>query len=274
MFNLPWCRTLSCSALAVIMAICCSWGMIFAEDQVIKLGGIRNVTATIFKSDKTYRISVEMRPVKAFDTATNKQMNLIKAQTYAARALAKHLGNDKSTGLIIHGLEVRESGISGERFRMVAEIPHSGVTVAAAQLPSTKDVATVSAHQPPQAASSQRVIRVAADATTTDFLNRKADYLNTIAELREALTDDGKAMERSPLTPDDFYEAVGNLEERSNVAFRSLGALIDGDELLVSIEQDELRLALRTANAATLESLKATVTRFEGRQEKTKKEKE
>ena len=87
MFNLPCCRTLSTWALAAFLVDCCPWGTVSAEEQVIKLGGIRNVTATILKSDETYRITVEMLPVKAFDPATNKQLNLTKAQVYAARAL-------------------------------------------------------------------------------------------------------------------------------------------------------------------------------------------
>ena len=139
MFNLPWCRTLLTSALAAFVATCCSPGTTFAEEQVINLGGSRNVTATILKSDESYRVTVEMLPVKAFDPATNKQLNLTKAQVYAARALAKYLGTGKSSGLIIHGLEVRESGTSRERFRMVAEIPKKGVTVTAARTSATKD---------------------------------------------------------------------------------------------------------------------------------------
>jgi hypothetical protein len=288
MFSLPfrllWCRVFSNGALALFVVSCYWPGTVFAEEQVIKLGGIRNVTATILKSDETYRITVEMLPVKAFDPATNERLNLAKAQAYAARALAKQLGAGRSIGLIIHGLEIRENGNSGERFRMVAVIPRKGVTVAEAQTSPAKDDTAEPARQPSpsseptkqplQTASSQHVIRVPADATTDDFLNRKAEYLETIAQLRETLTDDGKAMETSPLSPDDFYDAVGNLEERSNADFRSLGKLIDGDKLLVSIEQDELHLALKTAHAATLESLKAAVARFDGRQEKTKKQKE
>ena len=286
MFNLPWCRTLSINALAAFLVTCCSPGIIAAEEQVIKLGGIRNVTATILKSDDTYRVTIEMLPVKAFDSATNRRLNLTKAQIYAARALAKHLGIGKSTGLVIHGFEVRESGTSGERFRMVAEIPQKGVTVAAAGTSPADDLTVEPAHQasstnepakePPQAASNQHVIRVVADATTADFLNRKADYLDTVAQLREALTDDAKAMERSPLNPDDFYEAVGNLEERSNADFRSLGNQIEKDNFLSDLlEREELRPALKKAHAEVLDSLKAAVTRFDRRQEenRTKKEK-
>ena len=149
-------------------------------------------------------------------------------------------------------MEVRETGISGKFFRLVAEIPRNGITVATAGTSPAKDEAaeacsTAVAIRPAGgAAHASDVFRVSAGVTTLDFLNRKADYLETIAELREVLTDDGKALERSASSPDDFYEAVGNLEERSNAAFQSLRqASIDGDNLLVSIEQEELHLALK-----------------------------
>ena len=98
-------RMLPTSAFALFVATCCSQAAIFAEEQVIKLGGIRSVTATILDSDETYRITVEMLPVKAFDPATNKRLNLIKSRAYAALALAKHLGTAKSTGLSFTGLK-------------------------------------------------------------------------------------------------------------------------------------------------------------------------
>ena len=54
------------------------------------------------------------------------------------------------------------------------------------------------------------------------FLNRQADYLETIAQLRETLTDDGRSLEKSSLSPDDFIETVYKLEDRINEAFRRL----------------------------------------------------
>jgi hypothetical protein len=272
------------NALSLLPVICCSPGGVSAEEHVVKLGGVRNVTATIIEAGEIYRIAVEMLPVKAFDPATNKRVNLTKAQAYAVRALAKYLGAGKSSELVIHGFGVRESSASGEYFRMVAEITRKGVTVAAARTSPAQDSAVEPARQqspsvqptkqPPQSASSQPVIRMAADATTVDFLNRKADYLETIAQLREALADDEKTMDRSPLSPDEFYEAIATLEERSNAAFKSLGASIDGDKLLLSIETDELHLALTMAHAVTLESLKSAIAQFDQRQEKMKKEEE
>ena len=86
----------------------------------------------------------------------------------------------------------------------------------------------------------QHEIRLAADATTADFLNRKADYLDTIARLQEALSDEGDSLERQSLKPEDFYDSIGSVEERAEAAFKALAEQIDDDKLLVSVEQEDL----------------------------------
>ena len=78
--------------------------------------------------DGAYRIAVEMLPVKAFDPATNKALNLSKGRMYAAQALGKHL---KASSLTIRGLEIRESGTGGKSFRLVAVVPRDGVSAGA-----------------------------------------------------------------------------------------------------------------------------------------------
>ena len=111
-------------------------------------------------------------------------------------------------------------------------------------------------------------------ATTADFLNRKADYLDTIVRLQEALSEEGDSLEGRSLEPEDFYDSIGSIEERTEAAFKALARQIDEDKLLLSVEQEELRPALKKAHAEVLESLKAAVARFDRRQEDAKKEKE
>ena len=111
------------ATFAMICGLAAAWG-----EQVIQLAGVRNVTATVSESDDTYRIAVEMLPVRAFDPATNKTLNVSKGRMYAAQALAKHL---KAVDIAIKGLEVRESGTSGKFFRLVAVVPREGVSVGA-----------------------------------------------------------------------------------------------------------------------------------------------
>jgi hypothetical protein len=244
------------------------------EEEVFKLGGMRNVTATVSLSDETYRITVEMLAVMAFDPATNKALNLSKGRMYAAQALGKHL---KAGDLTIRGMNVRESDATDNMFRLVAIVPRDGVSTVKrdstdSQGHRTAGVPALTALPQPEKALRGREIRVTADATTADFLNRKADYLDTIARLREVFRDEGIALGNRSAGPEDFYDSVVGLEERAQAAFKALGKQIDGDKLLVTIEQEELRLALKTAHAVTLESLKAAVARFEQRQEKMNKE--
>ena len=254
----------------MICGLAAAWG-----EQVIRLGGVRNVTATVSESDDTYRIAVEMLPVRAFDAVTNKELNLSKGRMYAAQALGKRL---KAGSLAIRGLVIRESGTSGKFFRLVAVVPRDGVSVTAGASPTAyvrhKGADTPNRPAAIVSAPQQHEIRMTADATTADFLNRKADYLDTIVRLREAMSEEGESLERQSLKPEDFYDAIGSVEERAETAFKAIGGQIDEDKLLLSAEQEELRPLLKTGHADVLEPLKAAVARFDRRQEMLKKNKE
>ena len=230
---------LATSVMAMLLATCWpgpAWG-----EQVIRLGGLRNVTATVSEPDDTYRIAVEMLPVKAFDPATNKALNLSKGRMYAAQALGKHL---KAETLRFGVWRSGRAAPSGNTFRMVAVVPRDGVSVGAGTSDSREPHKTVGAPaRPPAAASAprQHEIRLAADATTADFLNRKADYLDTIVRLQEAMSEEGESLERQSLKPEDFYDSIGSIEERAEAAFKVIAGQIDDDNLLLSLEQEELR---------------------------------
>jgi hypothetical protein len=260
------------------MVMC--WSSAGRGEQVIRLGGVRNVTAIVSESDGGYRIAVDMLPVRAFDPATNKALNLSKGRMYVAQALAKHL---KMGSLTIRGLEVRETGIKGGSFRLVAVVPHDGVSAAAvSSLERRRDADNPSRpiaepERPTKAepARHHQEIPLFADATTTDFFNRKADYGETIAQLREAFCEEGDSLERQSPKPEDFYDSIGSVEERAETAFKALARQVEDDKLLSEMgERDELRLALKKAHAEVLESLKSAVARFDQRQEKIKKAKE
>ena len=267
-------RFLLASVLAMLSATC--WLAPACGEQVIRLGGVRNVTATLFKSDETYRITVEMLPVKAFDLATNKSLNLSKGRMYVAQALGKHL---KASSLTIRGLEIQESGTNGKFFRLVVMVPRDGIVVTAkgAITVEVQHKGADTPSRPPVVASTsvRHEIRLTADATTADFLNRKADYLDTIMRLQEAMCEEGRSLEEQSLKPEDFYDSIGSVEERSEAAFKSLAKQIDDDNLLSELlEREELRPALKKARAEVLVSLKTAVERFDQRQEKMRKENE
>ena len=259
--------------MAMLVAIC--WSGSALGEEVLRLGGVRNVTATVSEADGNYRIAIEMLPVKAFDPATNKALNLSKGRMYAAQALGKHL---KAGNLTIRGLEIRESGTNDGSFRLVAVVPRNGVAVTVKGTPTAqvqhKGTDTPAGPSVMDSTSRQHEIRLVADATTADFLNRKADYLDTIARLQEALSEDGDSPESQSLKPADFYDSIVSVEERAEAAVNAIAKQIDDDKLLVFLEQEELHQAMKKAHSEVLESLKAAVARFDQQQEKMKKEKE
>jgi hypothetical protein len=265
--------------MAFLLLTC--WGLkAVSGEQAIRIGGVRDVTATVSSSDGVYHIAVQMLPVEAFDPATNKRLNLSKARMYAMQALANYL---RTENLTIRGLEIQESGTKGDRFWLVVRIARKGVSVGTAakspppKHPRTADAASrssppASSPERPQSVPQRHEIGSLADATVADFLNRKADYLDTIVRLRESLSEEGGSLERQSLKPEDFYDSIGSVEERAEAAFKAIGGQIDEDKLLLRQERDELRPALKTAHAEVLRSLKAAVARFDQRQEKSKKE--
>ena len=280
MFSRVHYRLFAAGATAVVLLPWSLFETALAKDQIIRLGGIRDVTATISQSDEAYQIRVEMLPVKAFDPATNKVLNLSKGRAYVARALAKYL---KADNLVIRGLKIHEAAGNGEPYYLAAVVPRDGVLAGAnaadakerPEPAGTPSVETAESKREPATgmASRQHEIRLSADATAADFVNRKADYLDTIVQLREALSKEGNSVESQSSKAEDFYDSIGSIEERTEAAFKALAGEINKDKLLLSVEQEELRPALKKARSEVLDSLKATVARFDEREEKTKKEK-
>ena len=267
-----WCRH---SFALISVAISVATSLADEGGMIIRLGGVRNVTATVSESDGYYRVAVEMLTVKAFDPATNKALNLSKGRMYAAQALGKRLNTDSLT---IRGLEVRESGTKGESFRLVALVPQEGVSTA---WPRDKKRQDRGEPTPPSAKpvapqggtdAGRAEIRVTTGDTTADFLNRKSDYLDTIVRLREALSEEGESLASKSPKPDEFYDFIETVEERAEAAFKTLARQVGDDKLLLSVEREELHPALKKSHDEVLESLKSAVARFDQRQEKAKKE--
>ena len=139
-------------------------------------------------------------------------------------------------------------------FRLVAVVPRNRVSGTAREAPPlTAPRGTATPAQPFAAQPStarRHEIHLAADATAADFLNRKADYLDTIVQLQEAMSEEGQPLERQSLKPEDFYDSIGNIEERAEAAFKALAKQIDDDNLLSELlEREELRPALKKTHA-------------------------
>ncbi len=259
--------------VSVVLVAACACGLtVAAKDQVFRLGGVRNVIATVSVSGETYRIAVEMLAVKAFDPATNQALNRAKGQIYAAQALGRYL---KADVLTIQGASIQNSQTTGDAFHAVVVISRANASVSKGDgqgfAPShrTSDTAVRPGRRPRQAARPGEA-GVTVDTSIADFLNRKADYGDTIFQLRETLADEGHALADQPLGADEFYRAIVSLEERADRAFRALDAQISGDLLLLAVEQRELRSGLNQASVDLVDELKSAVTRYERRQANTK----
>lgn len=252
-----------------------------ANEQVVKLGGVRDVTATVSATDDAYHVVVEMLPVKAFDAATNRRLNLAKARGFALQALAKYVKAGKIGHFTVRGVEIEKSGTVGSAYRLSVTVPRDGVSLgrsgeAKPTSPSTKKTTPPRKPRPRKTSvpAEQDESRVAVDSLAADFLNAKSDYLDTIARLEAALCDDAVAGEKRATDGDTFYAAISDLEERAEAAFKSLGSQIDADKLLLGVEREEIRPALETARGEVLKALKAAVAQFDQRQQKPKVKKE
>jgi hypothetical protein len=255
--------------VAVLCSTALSARIATAHDQVVRLGGVRDVTATISESKDGYRVMVEMLPVKAFDPPTNKRLNLAKARAYAIQGLAKSLNAGNPAQSEVRGVQVQEIGLSGGMYRLVLLVPHLKAQTASTpkDSPARENVATPSPTKPKK---EEPTLTFTAEPSASDFLNRRSDYLDTIAQLQEQFCADGVAAEKKATQQDDFYSAIGDLEERAEAAFKALTAQIAEDKLLLSVERDELFPVLSQSRTKVLGSLKAAVARFDKRQEKTK----
>jgi hypothetical protein len=110
--------------------------------------------------------------------------------------------------------------------------------------------------------------------SSADFLNRKSDHLDTLAQLTETLCADVLSAEKQAVQQDAFYSAISDIEEWADSDFTALAAQIDQDKLLLDYERNEIHPVLQKRHAEVLESLKSAVARFDKRQEKmNKKEK-
>ncbi len=258
------------------------------EDRVIRFGGVRNVVVIISDSADRYRIVVNMLAVKAFDPATNKRLNLQKARAIAIKALAKHAAMKNGAPFTVRGMEVQDMTTANGSYRLVLLLPKENIAAIAVERPKppSPEKGGFNENQAPPAAaqragkterpSGQKKERlyVDEDSSAAALLTRAADYLDTLAQLKEGVLEDLNAVQKKVLHQDDFYLAISELEERLDRLCRSMEAEINADNLLLSTEQRELRQVMKKQRSEVMKALKAAVEQFDARQEKKKKKKE
>ena len=252
------------------------------EEQVVKIGGVRNITVAVSEAGEKYLLRVEMLPVKAFDPVTNEKLNLQKARAAAMQALSKHLKLAKNTRFGVRKLEVENTDSASDHFRLSLSLPRDGISVIPLNGEGGESKSVRGADAAPSVAketvakdtvAAPQKIEWVADAPVSEeaFLTRAADYLDTMKRLQgdllnEVRTASGKARQQS-----EFYSAVADLEERMERMSEAMLAEINADKLLLSVEQEELRTAVGEHRSKVLKELGAAVKKFDERQKKTKK---
>lgn len=194
----------------------------------IKLGGLRQVRATVSRTDDHYLVQVRMLPVSCFDTSTNTRINREKAEQYAYQALARYLSTDKVVRFVVSAAHVEKTDTEGKFYLLILKVPRAGVTRLDAEASSRKPASDNTVHM----------------ALDTPLFTRKRDHLHTLERLAVTLADDLRTTERradkEKKQTEGFPLAVAELEERGEDNFKKLRGAVADDKLLLTIEKDEI----------------------------------
>jgi len=254
-----------------------------AAEEVIRIGGVRNVVVAISTSGDDLRIVVDMLAVKVFDSATNKKLNLQKARAFAMHALAKHLALGSAARFTVRGLEVLDASTTNNSYRLTLLVPRNGIASKALyreapEKENANEALSVPAAGKEVAAKERPSIpkdeqwMVAEESSAAVLLTRTADYLDTLNRLRKGMLEELSTAQDKLREQDEFYSAIADIEERLDGVSESMFADIDADNLLLAFEQQELREAVEKQRAKLLQTLRAAVGQFDAQQETIIKE--
>lgn len=217
----------------------------------LDLGGPRKVQAFITATDSHYSIELSMRPVQAFDEATNDEVNQELAREYALRALAKHMSGDQDVQFTSGGAQVIESGAKNDRFRLVIRWDKDRVQVIGPQKKT-----------PPE--PNVRVLKT--KAFSGKLFTARQDHVDTLAALAEtnkrtiekALTNAvaAKSEDRRKI----LLQGIAAAEERGLDSLEKVRKAVEADEDLFDItERPELLEAVRKQREQLLTMLRNAV---------------
>jgi hypothetical protein len=208
-----------------------------------KLGGPRKVLARIVETESDFRITVQMAPVRCFDSALNKKLNGEKARTFALVALAKHCGGGKArdSRVTVRGGEIIDSRLEKGRFALTWRVPRNGVERA---LPTKESQGGES----PKAFHAER-------GPSTSLLTAKEDCVTTLQILADVLAAEIPQVPKSKNGNEGFLQAVADAEERGVDAFKEIRSDIEADNLLLAYERDELLVAVQESEKSYLKRL-------------------
>lgn len=218
---------------------------------------MRDPQISIEIQDDQYRADVQFLAVQIFDEATNKILNLTKAEKYVLLALASHLNVGTNQILRVSGIQQTGSRQEGLICFLQMLVPIDGVQI------ESRDVV------PPQCQSDLKALDAIGKAPTvlltrdlssvSSLLTRKADYMDTaeqiVVHIRESLSD-------LQGTHHAFYESIVTLEENGLCQFKTLRDAAIRDKLLLSLERQEILVALDALRRDTFDLLRQHVQIF------------
>lgn len=218
----------------------------------IQIGGPRKATAIVTEKDGDLIVTVEMRPVRCFDKATNALINREKSEAYGEIALGRYLRHSAHDDVRteLRGKAVDDAGLVGERFRLTMRVPKNGVSFSAVS--SASDRNTISGDS-------------ASLLPGRSILDAKEDYITTTESLARSLSQDILAPPQERSDEQAFLGHIAEKEEAGSHSFDAIRAEVKKDKLLLSIERKELLSLIDGKEEAFLEQLRMLVKQWDKR---------
>lgn len=218
------------------------------------IGGPRQIVAVVEETGNNYRMLIRFLPVGCFDRVTNEKINRLKSLHYAALSLSKYLKISEDRQLILSGLS--PLSFVQERNECRTEIiqPKDGIKIEKIR---SREIAQ-------GVRKTDESILKTNEMTTLpggeSFLERKADYLDTIRFLYVFLLQDfPDKLEKD----DDFYLKITSIEERSKDFSAGLLKNVTEDRLLLTLERKDIEGFLNRLQSDLLNRLRKHVEDFE-----------
>ena len=199
--------------------------------NVINIGGLRKVSATLEQIDDYWKVEVGMIPVRCFTPSTNKKITRSFAKRYAMTALAVHF---KKKVLSAKSCVILSESESDDYTKIVFQI--AGIT---SKHPRP-------AKRMPQPKSAVQ-IKLDSDDLSSDLLSRKDDWIHTLTSFFSMADSDISALEvkAKQMELDDFQFEIAKIEEDCSENCKIFAANIQRDSLLLFTEKEELTSLLR-----------------------------
>jgi hypothetical protein len=241
-----------------------------ANGEVVVIGGLRKVQADVRSVESDYVVAVRFLPVRSFDKATNKRLNVGKGRKYALLALARHLESGPSVQLSVSSLHVEDKGEQDHLYCVQVSIPRKNVKMRRGSPqresgPPNRPVTRNEKGRTKETPSATIEVRF---SRNSPLLARKQDYLDTIAELFVASNDELSII-KSNQAEDRFLNAIVEVEENIVGHLKVLSKQIAEDRFLLSNERGELRNEMNERQGTLFASLR-TLVKSKGQSEKRK----